>query len=65
MLEEEISMSASDLLSSGGLGEMGTIRIEVLQVEFKESLAPTYYVPGLANMPNGAGSRVPGARGIL
>lgn len=57
-------MGIADPLGDGGLGEAGTIRIELLQVVFTESRMPTYYVPGLANMPNGAGSCVPGARGV-
>ena len=58
-------MNVADPLEQGNLGNLGTIRIELLQVEFVESRAPTYYVPGLANTPDGKGSRVPGARGVL
>ncbi|THH09514.1 hypothetical protein EW145_g1957 [Phellinidium pouzarii] len=46
------------------LGDVGTIRVEILQVVFTESRDPTYYVPGMGNDPTQKRSRINGARGI-
>lgn len=46
------------------MGDVGTIRVEVLQVVFSESKDPTYVVPGLANDPLHKRSKIAGARGV-
>ncbi|KAH8113107.1 hypothetical protein DFH11DRAFT_1603068 [Phellopilus nigrolimitatus] len=59
-----IFSSEESAFGSAETGEVGTIRIEVLQVIFTESRDPTYYVPGLSNDPYLKRSRISGARGI-
>ena len=46
------------------MGDVGTIRVEVLQVVFSESRDPTYIVPGLSNDPFHKRSKISGARGV-
>ena len=48
-----------------GMGDVGTIRVEVLQVVFTESRCPVYVVPGLSIDPQHKRSKITGARGIL
>ncbi|KAL5522196.1 hypothetical protein ACEPAF_2053 [Sanghuangporus sanghuang] len=47
-----------------GMGDVGAIRIEVLQVVFTESRHPKYIVPSLSNDPLHKCSCINGARGI-
>ncbi|PAV15028.1 hypothetical protein PNOK_0958100 [Pyrrhoderma noxium] len=46
------------------IGNVGTIKIEVLQVIFTESRDPTYIVPGMSNDPLHKRSKILGARGV-
>ncbi|EJD00630.1 uncharacterized protein FOMMEDRAFT_22382 [Fomitiporia mediterranea MF3/22] len=47
-----------------GMDDVGTIRIELLQVVFTESRHPKYHVPSLSNDPLQKHSCIAGARGV-